>query len=46
MNDDDDGTPYCWNGCGVPAVGERIHGMFDDNEVVELLCHKCLTTTD
>ena len=40
---DDDATPYCINRCGRPAVGERINGMCDEDEVVDLLCAACLT---
>ena len=40
-----DDAPHCWNDhLHGPAVGERIHGMADDHEIVELLCYACLHT--
>jgi hypothetical protein len=42
---------YCCNGCGEPAVGERILSVSvdpDDGdllELVELLCIDCLDAT-
>jgi len=29
---------YCWDGCGRPAVRERLSGMAGEDEVVELVC--------
>lgn len=42
-----DGVAYCNNGCGLPAVGERLFSVDTDaagdlEEVVELICIKCV----
>lgn len=38
-------VPYCIEGCGQPAIGERLAGLTSDGtEVVELVCYDHLET--
>jgi hypothetical protein len=39
MDDLDDTRPYCIEGCGSLAVGERLVGMLGEDEIVELVCY-------
>lgn len=38
----DPSIAYCINGCPRLAVGEKINGMYEDDEVVELMCYECI----
>jgi hypothetical protein len=39
MSDD---VAYCINGCGQPAIAERIYGLTDQGEeIIELVCDQC-----
>lgn len=37
----DEHTPYCIDGCGQPAIAERLAGItYDGEEIVELVCYE------
>jgi hypothetical protein len=37
-----DDTAYCINGCGQPAIAERIYAITHlGEEIVELICDQC-----
>lgn len=37
----DPSQAYCINGDGRPAVVEELYGMYNDKEIVQLVCLEC-----